>query len=58
MKVLYFYLLATIFCEIIVDIISYVLVDNHNETAISIAFIYSIITILVYVYDKFLDKDE
>lgn len=58
MKVLYFYLLATIFCEIIVDIISYVLVGNHNVTAISIAFIYSIITIMVYVYDKFFNKDK
>lgn len=58
MKVLYFYLLATIFCEIIVDIVSYFIVDNHNETALSIAFIYSIITIMVYVYDKFSNKDE
>ncbi len=58
MKILYFYLLATILCEIILDIISYFIVGDHNELAISIAFIYSIITILAYVYDKFSSKDE
>ena len=58
MKILYFYLLATIFCEIILDIISYVLIGDHSAIAINIAVMYSITTILVYVYDKFSNKDE
>ena len=58
MKVLYYYLLGTILCELILDIIYYILTGRHKLLAISIAVIYSIATVLVYVYDKFSNKDE
>ncbi len=58
MKILYYCLLGTILCEIIIDIINYIFVGKHNLLAISIAIIYLIATVLVYVYDKFSNKDE
>ena len=58
MKVLYFWLLGTILFEIILDIKSYILIGKHNLPAISMGIIYLIVTILVYVIDKFSNKDE
>ena len=58
MKVLYYYLLGTTLCELILDIIYYILTNKHNLLAISIGIIYLIATILVYAYDKFSNEDE
>ena len=58
MKILYYYLLAIMLYEIILDIIYYIFTSKHNLLAISIAIIYLIATILVYVYNKFSNKDE
>lgn len=58
MKFLYFWLLGTILFEIILDIIYYILIGKHNLQAISMGIIYLIVTILVYVIDKFSNKDE
>lgn len=58
MKILYWILLTTVGYEIIIDIIYYILTGKHNLLAISIGIIYLISTILVYVYDKFSNKDE
>ena len=52
MAILYFWLLGTTLCEITIDIISYILIGKHNLLAISIAIIYLIATILVYLWDK------
>lgn len=58
MKILYYCLLGTILCEIMLEIIQYIFVGKHNLLAISIAIIYLIAAILVYAYDKFSNKDE
>lgn len=58
MKILYYCLLGTILCEIMMDVIYYILTGRHNLLAISIGIIYLIATILVYVYDKFSNEDE
>ena len=58
MKFLYFYLLGTTLCEIVLDIIYYILTGRHKLLAISIGIIHLIVAILVYLYDKFSNKDE
>lgn len=58
MEKLYCMLLTIVGAEIIIDIISYILIGKHNLVAISLAIIYLFITIMVYVYNKFSNKDE
>ena len=58
MKLLYYYLLGTILCEIMMDVIHYIHTGRHNLLAISIGIIYLIATILVYAYDRFSNEDE
>lgn len=58
MEKLYCMLLTIAGAEIIIDIISYILIGKHNLLAISLAIIYLFITIMVYVYNKFSNKDE
>ena len=58
MEKLYCTLLTIAGAEIIIDIISYILIGKHNLVAISLAIIYLFITIMVYVYNKFSNKDE
>lgn len=58
MEKLYCMLLTIAGVEIIIDIISYILIGKHNLLAISLAIIYLFIIIMVYVYNKFSNKDE
>ena len=58
MEKLYCMLLTIVGAEIILDIISYILIGKHNLVAISLAIIYLFITVMVYVYNKFSNKDE
>ena len=58
MEKLYCMLLTIVGAEIIIDIISYILIGKHNLVAISLAIIYLFITVMVYVYNKFSNKDE
>ena len=52
MKNLYWMFLTTAGAEIIIDIMSYIFTGKHNFFAISIAIIYLIATILVYLWDE------
>lgn len=52
MEKLYYMFLTTAGAEIIIDIISYILIGKHNLVAISLAIIFLIATILVYLWNE------